>query len=90
MKIDNLKEAIPNIPVSVHNCLIRNGCIRYEELADFPKYRELYIRTFDRMIEERKRRKLSCQWECGEEVFFRWMEDQNVKGQMELSEFIQY
>lgn len=76
----------------------RVGCIgcpmagkrRYKEFADFPKYRELYIRTFDRMIEERKRRKLSCQWECGEEVFFWWMEDQNVKGQMELSEFIQY
>ena len=38
MKIDNLKEAIPNIPVSVHNCLIRNGCIRYEELADMTDY----------------------------------------------------
>ena len=40
MKIitDNIQEAIPNIPVSVHNCLIRNGCANYEKFADMTDY----------------------------------------------------
>ena len=35
---DNLNEAIPNMPVSIHNCLIRNGITRYEKLADMTDY----------------------------------------------------
>lgn len=35
---DNLNEAIPNIPVDVHNCLIRNGVTEYERLADMTDY----------------------------------------------------
>lgn len=40
MKIitDNIQEAIPHIPVSVHNCLIRNGCANYEKFADMTDY----------------------------------------------------
>lgn len=42
----------------------RVGCIgcpmaskkRYKEFADFPMYRQLYIRAFDRMLQERERR----------------------------------
>ena len=35
---DNLKEAIPYIPVDVHNCLIRNGITDYKKLADMTDY----------------------------------------------------
>jgi phosphoadenosine phosphosulfate reductase len=75
----------------------RVGCIgcpaagkkRYREFADYPKYKKLYIHAFDRMIEERKRRGLTCQWNNGNEVFLWWMEDENIAGQIELSDFIE-
>ena len=75
----------------------RVGCIgcpiagknRYKEFADFPKYKNLYIHAFDRMIEERKKRNRPCEWKTGEELFLWWMEDDNVKGQMELSDFME-
>lgn len=70
----------------------RVGCIgcpmagkkRYKEFSDFPKYKELYIHAFDRMLEERKRRGKENEWESGYDVFLWWMEDENVKGQMSL------
>lgn len=75
----------------------RVGCVgcpmagkkRYKEFSDFPKYKNLYIHAFDRMLEERKKRNLPCKWENGEEVFLWWMQDTNVFGQMQLSDFIE-
>lgn len=75
----------------------RVGCVgcpmagkkRYKEFADFPKYKNLYIHAFDRMLEERKKRDLPCKWENGEEVFLWWMQDTNVFGQMQLSDFME-
>lgn len=72
----------------------RVGCIgcplaakkRYFEFSVYPKYQNLYIRAFDRMIQERLRRGLPTEWKTGEEVFAWWMnEDIN---QMQLSDFI--
>lgn len=77
----------------------RVGCIgcplaskkrREKEMYDFPKYKQAYIRAFDRMTEERKRRGKDVKWSCGEEVYLWWMQDNNVVGQMELSDFIEY
>ena len=70
----------------------RVGCIgcpaaskkRYKEFADFPKYKQMYIHTFDRMLQERERRGKESKWKCGEEVFLWWIEDKNVEGQMSL------
>ena len=70
----------------------RVGCIgcpmagkkRHKEFADFPKYKKAYIRAFDEMLEVRKERGLECKWQCGEEVFLWWMEDDNVPGQLKL------
>ena len=70
----------------------RVGCIgcpmankqRYFEFRVYPKYQQMYIHAFDKMIVERKRRGLETQWQTGEEVFKWWMEDKNIKGQMEL------
>lgn len=59
-------------------------------MYDFPKYKQAYIRAFDRMIEERKQRGKDTKWSCGEEVYLWWMQDNNVVGQMELSDFIEY
>ena len=76
----------------------RVGCIgcpmagkkRYKGFADFPKYKQAYIRAFDRMLVARKEKGLESQWKTGEDVFKRWMEDDNLDGQMELSDFIEY
>jgi phosphoadenosine phosphosulfate reductase len=77
----------------------RVGCIgcpmagtkgRQQEFARYPKYREMYIRAFDRMIKERKKRtdlKVSRNmWDTGEDVFHWWMEDGVLPGQMWIEE----
>lgn len=77
----------------------RVGCIgcpmagkkRYREFADFPAYKKLYLHAFDRMLEERKRRrkdgKRKTKWKTAEEVFLWWMEDDNIPGQMSIEDF---
>lgn len=63
----------------------RVGCIgcpmadkkRYREFADYPAYKRLYIRAFDRMLEARRRagKETRRMGENGYEVFRWWMED---------------
>ena len=75
----------------------RVGCIgcplagkrRWKEFADYPKFKEAYIRAFDRMLLERKKAGLACKWECGDDVFDWWMEYENIKGQMSIEDFLQ-
>lgn len=74
----------------------RVGCIgcpmagkkRYKEFADFPKYKNMYICAFEKMLNERRKKGKECKWKTGEEVFLRWMEDENIPGQMSIEEFI--
>lgn len=74
----------------------RVGCIgcplagkrRWKEFADYPKLKEAYIRAFDRMLLERKKAGLACKWECGHDVFDWWMEDENIKGQMHIEDYL--
>lgn len=81
----------------LYNCgYNRVGCIgcpmagkmRYKEFADFPAYKKLYIQAFEKMLEERKRRGKTSEWRSGEEVFFWWMNDDNIPGQMSIDDFI--
>lgn len=73
----------------------RVGCIgcpmarlkkRSREFARYPKYQRAYIRAFDRMLEERKRRgKMNGSWRSGTtgiEIFHWWMEDGVIAGQV--------
>lgn len=72
----------------------RVGCIgcpmagkkRYEEFAQYPKYKELYIKAFARMLVERERRGLKTmpQWKNAQCVFDWWMEDENIDGQYSM------
>jgi len=72
----------------------RVGCIgcpiagkkRYKEFADFPKYKQMYINAFGRMLEARKAKGLRTEWKNGEEVFLWWMEDKNIPGQMSFED----
>lgn len=46
------------------------------ELHRYPKYKENYIKAFDRMIEERKRKGKGCDtWKTGEDVLHWWTSD---------------
>lgn len=61
----------------------RLGCIgcpknprsQKRELELYPQYRANYIRAFEKMIEERKRRGKSCEWETGEDVMKWWIRE---------------
>jgi len=73
----------------------RVGCIgcplaakgeRIKEFAQYPKYRDAYIRAFDRMLAERSKRGLNGSWKTGIDVYHAWMEDGVLPGQMVLEE----
>lgn len=89
------KENIPICPL--YSCgWNRVGCIgcpmagkhRWEEFERYPKYKERYIRAFEKMLIERKRRGLKNreQWKTGLKVFKWWMEDKNIDGQLVFDE----
>lgn len=74
----------------------RVGCIgcpmatykqKMKEFADFPTYKQHYIRAFDEMLERNPKAKKD--WKDGEDVFNWWIEkDQHVtKGQMTLADY---
>ena len=79
----------------------RVGCIgcplatyhgRLKEFSDFPKYKQLYINAFDKMIEENKKRGIHRNnWNSGEEVFKWWIEEHkhNVPGQITMNEWLE-
>lgn len=72
----------------------RVGCVgcpmagkkREKEFARWPKYKDMYISAFDRMLEERKRRgKMQGSWRMGTtglDVFNWWMENDVLPGQI--------
>lgn len=71
----------------------RIGCIgcplsgksREEDFYRYPKYKDIYIRTFDRMLAERRRKGLEVyNWKSGINVFDWWMEDENIDGQYSM------
>ena len=43
------------------------------EFKLYPKYKELYIRAFDKMLKARADKKLKTDWRSGEEVFYWWL-----------------
>ena len=78
----------------------RVGCVgcpmagtksRQFEFARYPKYKGMYIRAFDRMVQERIRRgKMQGTWRAGttgRDIYHWWMEDGVYPGQMEFSDF---
>lgn len=73
----------------------RVGCVgcpmasktRIMEFARYPRIKAAYIRAFDTMLEERRKRSLPCQWQSGVDVFHWWMEDGVLSGQEVLGGF---
>lgn len=77
----------------------RVGCIgcplasyhgRLKEFSDYPKYKQAYIKAFERMLKEREWRGLDFKWHTGQEVFDWWIEEykHNIKGQMTIDEWM--
>lgn len=70
----------------------RVGCIgcpmagkhRNTGFSRYPKIKAAYVRAFDRMLVERQKRGLPCDWQTGEDVMHWWMEDGVLPGQMVL------
>lgn len=68
----------------------RVGCIgcpmtgkkRFAEFARYPKYRNMYIRAFNKMLEVRKQRGKATQHANGLEVYHWWMQDGVLPGQL--------
>ena len=89
--------AIEKIPMNPLYCegFHRVGCVgcpmaskaRTMEFARYPRIKAAYIRVFDRMLEERRKRSLPCQWQSGVDVFHWWMEDGVLPGQEVLVGF---
>ena len=77
----------------------RVGCIgcpmagkrRNAEFAKYPTYEQAYIRAFDKMLDERRRRgRMQGTWDMGTtgiDVFHWWMEDGVLPGQSVLKGF---
>lgn len=70
----------------------RVGCIgcpvagkkRYKEFFDFPKYKQMYLNAFARMLKELDRKGKSHTWETPEDVYRWWLEDEIIPGQLEF------
>lgn len=80
----------------------RVGCVgcpmagkkgREAEFIRWPKYKDLYIKAFDNMLEERKLRgKVDGSWRMGvtgRDVYNWWMEYDIVPGQIDIFDFIE-
>lgn len=76
----------------------RVGCIgcpmagkkgRKAEFARWPKYEQLYLNAFERMLEERRRRGLDGTWTCAEDVFRWWMEYDVLPGQTSMEDYLE-
>ena len=68
-------------------CPMASTKMRVMEFARYPKIKAAYIRAFDRMNLERRKRGLPCQWQSGVDVFHWWMEDGVLPGQEVLGGF---
>lgn len=82
----------------------RVGCIgcplasdQVRELEDWPKYKELYIKAFDRMMDARRAsgkddvtgKDGNHIWRTGEDVYRWWTNDTSAKGQTTIFDFME-
>lgn len=61
---------------------------KIRDIATFPRYKELYIKAFDKMLKLRKeagKNDTYGSWTDGEGVFRWWIEDTTVPGQIEFN-----
>lgn len=59
------------------------------EFARWPKYKQLYLNAFDRMLAERKLRGKESTWDSAEDVFRWWMEYDVLPGQISMEDYLE-
>ena len=77
-------------------CPLANYREKMKEFSDYPKYKNLYIKAFEKMLKAREESgKVNLGndwhwWETGEDVFLWWIEEykRNVKGQITIDEWM--
>ena len=76
----------------------RIGCIgcpmagtkdREAGFTRWPKYKQLYLNAFERMLAERKRRGKESTWDSAEGVFRWWMEYDVLPGQTSMEDYLE-
>lgn len=77
----------------------RVGCIgcpmasnQRQVLEAYPKYKDLYILAFTKMLEKRKaegKDDSQGKWTSGENIFKWWINDTSIEGQMNIFDFIE-
>lgn len=69
-------------------CPLASKAWRNREFAQYPKYRDNYIRAFDRMLSNRraKGKGTDKKWNSAIDVYKWWMDDRNLDGQIDLFE----
>lgn len=74
-------------------CPLANRKSREIEFARWPKYKNLYLLAFDRMLEERRRRGnvtgSQDEWTTAEDVFRWWMEYDVLPGQISTEDYLE-
>jgi len=81
----------------------RLGCIgcpmgsikqREREFERYPKYKAQYIRTFDKVVKNRKAKGMKCTWETGEDLMNWWLyeigKEHEIEGQVDLFEEVNH
>lgn len=71
-------------------CPLANYYGRLKEFQDYPKYKQAYIKAFERMLKVRQDKGLKVKWQTGQEVFDWWIETykHEVKGQITIDEWM--
>lgn len=77
---------------------VRVGCIgcpmagnQIQELEMYPKYKENFIRAFDRMLKKRKAKgkdDSGGKWKDAESMYKWWVQDDSIEGQMDIFDFL--
>lgn len=91
---DYIRQERMNVNVLYGCGFSRVGCIgcpmagksRNFEFKTFPKYKKMYMKAFERMLEARKKKGLPLIRKSVKDVWDWWMEDKNLDGQLSLEE----
>ena len=67
-------------------CPLAGRAGRQFEFGRYPTYERAYLHAFERMLAERRHRKLPAVWQSGEEVLHWWLQDGVLPGQLSLME----
>ena len=71
-------------------CPLAGGKMMQKEFVRWPKYEQLYIDAFDRMLKVRKEQgKETVIWNTGKDVFHWWIGDGVVSGQISMDDLME-